>query len=591
MICTFSKTPRRWGLLLLAFSVGIVACGGASVTGRAPPPASSTAATVAPSTAASKPAPERGSVLSAAEIWAEAVSAALATRRMRHPEDAARLPSDWGAEAPRFAHAQGALDRLAGVTALCDGVVDEGLVPAALGCDALAAARAAMASGPSPATGADVEIAAHAVVLRYADALGALEPPPSKRKVIHRPRNLPAPPGEAADAGIEGERRLRIARLLARLGTETVEAVVATLQPAGDQYGRLKVAAARYRGWADGGGFGPSRPEWNGLRRGTRSPAVSSLRARLAAEGFASAPAAGDDAHYEATLDAAIARYRLAHLLEGRSSVERNLLRTLDKTAADKHRTLVSALRAWRAAPRRSGRYVQVNIPDFHLEYWRDGGRIWRTRVVVGSAIYDEDNIQPNATPTLASKIHTIVFKPFWNVPERITEEEILKGETFWNDDDRAARLAEKGYELVDPNTPKARVRQLPGRGNALGLVKFQFRNTHAVYLHDTPAKRVFGKARRALSHGCVRVQHPLELARMLLRDDGQYNARNERKWLADEEPTEVGLEDAVPVFLDYILARVDDDGSAVFLPDIYDTLHPRKPRRSASRARARKGL
>lgn len=551
---------------------------GAHAGGRQVEAASETAGGAAPQRADATP--------TAASAWADALAAALDAHRLAHPGDAARLPTHWGADAPRFVGPEGPLPGLAELRRLCDAMPDEGLVPAAHGCEALPVAESAAGVETGVATTevlrarATQEIAAHAVVLRYADSLGALTPPRSNRKVIHRPRNLPVPPEAAADGGPEGERRLLIGRVLARLAQAPLAEVLGALQPGAGQYAALKAAAARYRAWDEAGGFGPTLPAWKGMKRDAKGPAVLALRARLAAEGFESAPAEGAAAVYDATLEEALAQYRRVHLLDGRATIDRLLFRTLSRTAAEKRRWLREALTAWRAAPRRGGTYIQVNIPDFHLEYWREDARAWRTRVVVGSAKRDEENELPNATPVMASKIHTIIYKPFWNVPERILEEEILKGESFWDESDKAARVAELGYELVDAGTPKARVRQLPGQGNALGLVKFQFRNEHAVYLHDTPAKAVFSRTRRALSHGCVRVQHPLELARLLLTDDGQYRGRDERRWLADEEPTPVILKKSVPVYLDYILARIDDEGRLIFLPDIYDQRSPPRKRR-----------
>jgi len=146
--------------------------------------------------------------------------------------------------------------------------------------------------------------------------------------------------------------------------------------------------------------------------------------------------------------------------------------------------------------------------------------------------------------------------------------------------------MAGRGYQVVDAGgtviSPTAvdwsqvsaaglpyRVRQGPGRGNALGQVKFMFPNEHAIYLHDTPSKRLFDRSMRALSHGCIRVRDPLTLAERLLEVDGIGRATIE-SWVADGYNHHVRLAEPVPVHLVYVTAWVDPDGAVHFREDIY---------------------
>ena len=129
---------------------------------------------------------------------------------------------------------------------------------------------------------------------------------------------------------------------------------------------------------------------------------------------------------------------------------------------------------------------------------------------------------------------------------------------------------AKNGYEVMYPGKSWEYVRQLNGPENALGKVKVIFPNMHDVYLHDTPAKALFSKTIRAYSHGCMRMHQPLDFAKWLLENDGQYNEDIERK-LANKTYNPVFLKKHVPVHVVYFTTRVDDEGRANFLIDIYD--------------------
>jgi murein L,D-transpeptidase YcbB/YkuD len=164
-----------------------------------------------------------------------------------------------------------------------------------------------------------------------------------------------------------------------------------------------------------------------------------------------------------------------------------------------------------------------VNIPDFTLRLIERDREVWATRVVVGK--------QQQRTPMLQSTIDHLVFNPYWYVPSRIAQQEILPRLV-----ENPRYLSEQQMEIVAPSgqvlDPSSidwtvvnihhfpyRIRQRPGAKNALGRVKFVFPNEHSVYLHDTPSYALFDRAERAFSHGCVRVEKPLELAARLLQD------------------------------------------------------------------------
>ena len=196
---------------------------------------------------------------------------------------------------------------------------------------------------------------------------------------------------------------------------------------------------------------------------------------------------------------------------------------------------------------------IDVDTGGAMLTYVRDNRVADRRPVVVGEP--------GKETPALASPLYRLVANPTWTVPQSIEEEEIApKGEAY---------LARNNMAREN-----GRIVQKPGPRNSLGLVKFDMRNDHAIYLHDTPAKALFGEAERHRSHGCVRVQDALGFARLIATDQGVLEQweRAQRKDDDEEEQFEeafVELPRAIPVRLIYQTARVEN-GRVVIVPDVY---------------------
>lgn len=372
-----------------------------------------------------------------------------------------------------------------------------------------------------------------------------------------------------------------MARVLELLSTRPADEVIATLRPAGDQYVRLVTAHRHYREIVEAGGF-QAVPDLAAVRPGKRHAGVPALRTRLAQEGFPTTPA---DAHHPDALDgplqAALMQYQELHLVRTPKPQVGPETRKLMSVAAEvKLERIATALAGWRATLPRPDYYVQVNIPDYNVEVWRAGKRLERIRVVVGSGKRkweDGKAVRPNATPSFHAEIRYVVYQPYWNIPKRILDEEVLDEDARQlTPEEQVSWLEGKGYEVVKPGSKWQYVRQLPGVENPLGQVKILFPNAYDVYLHDTPAKALFNQPVRAYSHGCMRVQQPLRLARTLLEQDGRYDDSQVTTWLRGDEQQTVGLAQAVPIFVEYIPLRVDEQGRTWFLPDVYDRLDDR---------------
>ena len=270
------------------------------------------------------------------------------------------------------------------------------------------------------------------------------------------------------------------------------------------------------------------------------------------------------------------------HGIEPDGKVGRGTLAELNVPVETRIRQVELNLERWRWIPRALGDpCVLVNIPGFNLELVRGGASVWRTRIVVGKAY--------TPTPVFGDRIVAVVVNPPWNVPEKIALEEYLpelrkSPKAF---EHRGFRLLEGSGENareVEPSTVNLkaldekhfpyRIRQDPGPNNALGRLKFQLTNDFQIYLHDTPAPGLFRRSGRDLSHGCIRVERPLELAAQLLGESSQDLLREA---LDQTKERHLSVKPPVPVHILYLTAWVDEAGFLRFGPDVYEFDEPQR--------------
>ena len=228
----------------------------------------------------------------------------------------------------------------------------------------------------------------------------------------------------------------------------------------------------------------------------------------------------------------------------------------------------------WRWAPRDLGeRHILVNVPAYQMQVIDGGAPALAMRVIVGAP--------DTPTPLFSDEMAYVVFSPYWNIPESILREETLPrvaGDPEYLSRSGIEVVGTSGEvvdaEAIDWENEEAldglRFRQVPGPENALGLVKFIFPNHFSVYLHDTPGDALFNRKARALSHGCVRVEKPVELAEYVLRDRAEWTRDRIANAMQREEEQTVHLEDPLPVHLGYWTAWVNEDGSITFFDDPY---------------------
>ena len=245
---------------------------------------------------------------------------------------------------------------------------------------------------------------------------------------------------------------------------------------------------------------------------------------------------------------------------------------TRDVSVADRVAQIELNLERWRWLPEELGdRHILVNVPTFQLQAIEQNKATLAMRVVAGKA--DE-----TPTPIFSDEMTEVVFSPYWNVPTSILRKEtipaILRDPGYLDRNELEVVQDGKGVPAssVDWSDPDLRVqvRQRPGAKNSLGLVKFVFPNKFDVYLHDTPAHSLFAQMERDFSHGCVRVEKPVELAQWVLRDQPEWTPPKIEAAMHAGREQHVALKRRIPVYIVYATAWVDEAGRLTFADDLY---------------------
>jgi murein L,D-transpeptidase YcbB/YkuD len=224
--------------------------------------------------------------------------------------------------------------------------------------------------------------------------------------------------------------------------------------------------------------------------------------------------------------------------------------------------------------PRFEARHLIANIPSQEVKVIEDGKVVFYTKAIFGKL--------ERKSPTLSSVIHTVKLNPDWTAPARIAAiDEVkreranpgfldAKGFTIYDRNGNIVRASDINWHAVGPGNFPYTLKQAPGPENALGPVKFDFPNDHAVFLHGTPTVKLFEKQDRYFSSGCVRTQQPVDLAKFVLQDDPEWPAERIDEVLKTAKTTLVKLKNPLPVHITYMTAWVDEDGVMQFRKDAY---------------------
>lgn len=395
------------------------------------------------------------------------------------------------------------------------------------------------ASAPEDAT--KVEAALTAAAIGYANALAKGRVDPTRIGQLY---TVPRPRTDVVPALRQAIADDKLAEGFAALAPQTAE------------YKAMSEAYLRYRQQAASGG-GAAIRDGKPLNVGDDDPRVPALAEALQTNGYlpddekaAKDRPAGEpgSAKYTAAMAEAVKRMQADYGIKADGIVGDDTLEVLNTSPVARARQLAVNLERRRWLDRNPpATRVDVNTAAAFLDYWRDGQRRDRRRVVVGQPGWE--------TPQLGSPMFQLVANPTWTVPESIEKEEIAgKGPGY---------LAENNMIRQD-----GRIVQQPGPKNSLGQVKFDMRNDEAIYLHDTPAKALFQESQRQRSHGCVRVDDAIGFARLIAGDDGVLPDFDEKLMSGDE--SFVKLKKDIPVRLLYHTVFVDDAGRVRFRADAY---------------------
>lgn len=293
-----------------------------------------------------------------------------------------------------------------------------------------------------------------------------------------------------------------------------------------------------------------------------------------------------DSELYQGELVAAVKRFQSRHGLEPDGRIDTTTLEQLNTPLRVRVRQLELALERWRRRPYNPSRpAIVLNLPEFRLRAFGGSEAAGRDpelemKVVVGEA-------PDHKSPLLLSRLELVIFRPYWNVPPRIQHIELLpeiRKDPSW--------ISANNFELITPqgevvgngrvsedilselDTGRLQLRQKPGPKNTLGLVKFVFPNEYGVYMHDTSARWLFARERRDLSHGCIRVEKPQELAEWILREQSGWSRDRIVAAMQGTESISVKVRRPIQVVTMYATATVLNNGEVHFFRDIYGEDH-----------------
>jgi len=394
---------------------------------------------------------------------------------------------------------------------------------------------------------------------------------------LHRGRIQPARIGFALDFEPRKENPAVLARDIP--SCENVEKIFDGIEPPFATYRILKEKLDLYRSLAqEFASWQPLTVPPKPLKPGDPYEDTPRLARLLAALGDLpeEKQAEASQPVYGHALEAAVQLFQARHGLDPDGVLGKRTFAELNTPLQHRVRQIELALERWRWMPRDiPDTLIVVNIPAFLLRAYeiREGRavRALSMKLIVGKEF--------TPTPLLAKSMRYIVFSPYWEVPPSIALKELLP--KFARNPQYAVEngfvieaaqgslpLDASSFSLV--RSGRARIRQKPGPQNALGAVKFMFPNEFNVYLHSTPTPSLFGRTERAFSHGCVRVERPVDLAEFALREHPSWNRERIEAAMASGTPLTVMLPRPIPVYFVYSTAVASEGGTVRFHRDLY---------------------
>lgn len=354
---------------------------------------------------------------------------------------------------------------------------------------------------------------------------------------------------------------------------------LASLLPSHPYYKKLRDALPHYQDLEKAGEW-PLVTAGKSIHPGEQETRIPVIRTRLQKEGFLASPST-DSTIYDEPLTQAVISFQRHHGLTDDGVIGAATIAAMNIPAGKKVRQIILNLERWRWEAHDLGqKYVLVDIAGFTLEGVVDNTVMLQMPVVVGALHYE--------TPIFSDQIQYMELNPYWYVPAKIARDEMLdelrKNPNYLNAknirlfSDRTADGGEinpsslNWHQISPQQMGRFKLRQEPGKGNALGFIKFVFPNSFNVYMHDTPSQSHFKRSKRAFSHGCIRLGSPLKLAEFLMGGaEAGWPATRFKEVIATGDRAIIRLPSPLPVHITYQTVKSDQHGALFFYPDIYN--------------------
>ncbi len=359
------------------------------------------------------------------------------------------------------------------------------------------------------------------------------------------------------------------------INNHSISSSLEELKPKSGQYALLKAKLKEYRGkqeqgeWPQPGYFDVKEP-------GDTSPHVIKVKHYLYERGFLEIN--DSSPYFDNNLAAAVANFQQRHGIEPDSVLGPNTLDEMNKMIAERISQIIINLERLRWTPDELGEeYITINLAGFTLRYYQNDTLSLKMKAIVGKL--------ENKTPLLIDTIEYLVFSPVWNVPRSISVKEflpkikanpnylsnhnyvLLHGYGAYTDTINPTQV---NWDSVTKENFQYRIMQKSGPDNALGRVKFIFPNKYSIYMHDTPSKHLFDKVKRNFSHGCIRLEKPLQLAEKIINKQGNHPRDSILSYTRRDSSKIIFLKHILPVYIQYYTAIVNDQGKILFFQDIY---------------------
>ena len=379
-----------------------------------------------------------------------------------------------------------------------------------------------------------------------------------------------------ADIDIQQRRTTRADLLKAAAEAPDFAAWLAALPPKGD-YPALQKVLADLRRQRATAAYTPL-PGGDLLKPGATDARVPVLRTRLGELGMTVPPPATTADVYDDALAAVVKSYQETKGLTVDGMIGVNTTRSLNTSIDDRITQVIANLERRRWLPEDLGpRYVFVNAGDYSMVFVDGGKKVFESLVIVGTP--------KHPTPEIQSVMRGFQTNPYWTVPQSISGEEYLPmlrrdphslaASGFrifesWNDDGSEIDPDTVDWSSVDPRAFPYRLRQDPGAGNALGYIFFPFSNKYGIYMHDTATRWLFTEGSRNFSHGCIRLQNPLDFVEKVFGGRGGFDKDKVRAAIDGAQQLSYSFPEPVRLYVTYRTVTANSDGVVTFRDDIY---------------------